>query len=129
MTKNKEQGFGLLEILVSMSLLAVVGLSLASSMYTAIRTQKKTLYADVAYNLAVNKVELYAAINTADLDDTYDDNETGLTLSTLPDITFDRVTDVTVNADNSRTVDITVTCNHPLLPVSIDYSATYPVWE
>lgn len=119
-----------MEVMVSISILAIMSLGLGRSIVTAL-TNHKTVQVNSALNLlGVERLEEYAAINPQSMDnDSHDDTETGLTLSYLSnEITFTRVTNVTVGADASRTVDVTVTCSHPKFPKSLSFQAVYSRW-
>ena len=125
---NSESGLGLIEIIASISILTIVGFGISMSLVTGIRVHKHTQINYAARSLAVSRLEEYAAIETTELDDNYDDSETGITTAGTT-ITFARVTNVTVNSDDSRTVEVTVSSENHLIDTSVNFVTTFAVWE
>jgi len=127
-SEEQEAGFGLMEILVAISLMALVSLGIAANTMAALRIVKKTEVNYLASNLALSKIEELAAYEAADLDATFDGHETSLAMSGTS-ITFSRTTTIIINADNSRTVTVVVASESPVVPTSVDFSTTYALWE
>lgn len=110
-----EIGMTLIEVLVGMFILSLVSLGLAKSMTVSVQSYKNVQITSAMRNLAQNKLEQFAAINPQSIDsNSHDSNEVNLTVPFLSSlVTFDRDTDAIVNADGSRSIEVTVTCNHP----------------
>lgn len=128
---NLEQsGISILEVIIGMFLLAVISLSLARSIATAFQNYKNTQITAAMRNFAHNRLELYAAINPQSMDDSsHDDTENNLTISYISsNVTFNRITDVIVNSDDSRTIEVSVTCNHPKFNKTITEQTTFSRW-
>ena len=126
-SKN-EGGFGLMEVLVAVVLLGIVCLAIASNVITGLRFHKHAEIDLLAKNLAVSKVEELSGIVLDDLDDSYDGTEANL-LVTGHAIAFTRVTDVTIEADGARFIEITVSSDSPYLPTPVNYSTRFATWE
>lgn len=128
--RNKNQaGITLIEIIVSISILAIIALALESNILTTVRNHKTIQVISALNNLAIGKLEEYGAVNPQDMDSSsHDSTETGLTVSYLSGFTFTRVTDVTQNADDTRTVIVTVTSNHPAYVRSVTLDTVYVRW-
>ena len=126
---NRDQtGMSLMSVLVAMVILSVVSLALSKNTIASLHIIKLTEVNYAASNLAVSKVEELAARNPIDLDDSFDDTENAVTTADL-DITFTRVTDVTVNADDTRIVHVTVTSNSSVVNTTADFETSLSVWE
>ncbi len=125
---QRQRGSSIVEVLVAMSLFSIVAVGLAQSAAYSLRFQKSAELGNLARNLAVSKAEELAGVSLADLDDSFDGTESNLTV-VGHSISFDRVTDVTVNADGSRTVDIVVSSPSPLLFTAVTYSTRFAPWE
>lgn len=121
-------GFSLIEVLVSISILSIVALGIGAGMIVGLKTYKKAQVNAALRTLAKEQLETMAGINPQEIDDTYDDNETGLTVSSISNMTFSRETDVTVNADNSRTVVVTVASEHSGFTKQLLMQSTFTRW-
>jgi len=122
---RKEKGFSLVETLVALTILATVGLSLSYSMITAIRASRRAERNSVASQLAFRKMEELAQVNPNNLSNANDLRESALTVN---GIAYTRVTDVTVNADGSRTVDITVSPKNDRYGSPVTYRSSFFLW-
>lgn len=71
-----------------------------------------------------NTIEAFAALDPITLSDADDVTEA----LTKNGITFTRAIDITVNADQSRTVDVEVSEDEGHLTVSAQGSSTYALW-
>ena len=123
-----QRGFSMVEVLIGTFLLAVMGLALSNSLIYSIRSHKYVEIGNVAKNLAVSKTEELSGVRIDLLNDSYDSTENNVAVSGHQ-ITFKRVTNVTVNADGSRTIDVTVSSGSNTLLSSASYSTTYAPWE
>lgn len=125
---KSQRGFGLIEVLVAFLLFSIISLSATKSAIYSIRYQKNAEVGNIARNLAVTKAEQLAGISLDELDSTYGGTESELTTEGS-DILFTRVTTVTVNADGSRSIDITVSSDHSALLNPVSYSTRFAPWE
>lgn len=111
---QSEHAFGLVELLFSIGLIAIIALGVGANIVTTFRSHKSVLVSEALGDLAVERIERYSSINPLEMDNSsHDDNENNLKVPYISTIEFTRVTDITVNADSSRSVSVTVTCNHP----------------
>lgn len=125
MKARKEKGFSLIETLVALTILATVGLSLSYSMITAIRASRRAERNSVASQLAFRKMEELAQVNPNNLSNANDLTESALTVN---GIAYTRVTNVTVNADGSRTVDITASPKNDRYGSPVTYRSSFFLW-
>lgn len=125
---GSQEGFSLIEVLVSMLLIVIMGLAVASNTAGALRVAKYTELNHAASSLAISKVEELAAIDAVDLNSSFDQIEEDVEWPEL-NITFTRTTTITVNADGSRRVDVNVTSNASTMPTSVDFATTFALWE
>lgn len=120
-----QNGFSLLEALVALTILATVGLSLSYSMITAIKTSRRAERNSVASQLAFRKMEELAQVNPNNLSNANDLREPSLKVN---GIAYTRVTDVTVNPDGSRTVDVTVSPKNDRYGSPVSYRSSFFLW-
>ncbi len=126
---KNEAGISLVEILVAFVVVSLIGLSLTHSLISSLKTHKNSQVHNAATTLALNKIEIYSAINPQEMNSSsHDDSETNLTTTSLPNVKFSRVTDVTENPDKSRTVDVTVTCSTSGCNKTVNYTSTFTRW-
>ena len=126
--KAQQQGIALMEVLVALFVFSIVGLGLAQSTIVGLRAHMRAEVGNFARNLAVSKAEELSGVKISDLDETYDETESDLTVSGSK-VKFTRVTNVIVNSDNSRTIEITVSSSSIFLPVPIFYKTRFAPWE
>ena len=108
-----EKGVGLIEILFSLWLIAIMSLGLGSNIVSTFRTHKSVLISEAVNDLAIERVEVYSSINPLEMTQaSHGDSENSLTVPYIKNMTFTRTTTITVNADTSRTINVVVTCNH-----------------
>lgn len=124
----REAGFTITEVLVSISLLALLGLGVTNSAISSLRFSKYMEVHHVASSLAISKMEEIGALNTVDIDTGLSATENSVVWPGLT-FAFTRTTAVTMNADNSRSVDVTVTSNDAPIPASVTFTSTYALWE
>lgn len=122
---TNEKGFSLIEVLVGFSILSVVALNITYSSILSYKITKRNIRNSIASQLAHERMEDLAAVSPANLGDTYDETESDLEVE---NISFTRVTEVTVNADNSRSVTVTVTANAEELGGAAEVSNTFALW-
>lgn len=113
---------------MALTIFSMVGLALAQSAIVSMHFQKQAEIGNLAKNLAVSKVEELSGVPLSDLDDSYDQTESSLSVSGH-EIKFTRNTNITVNADNSRTVAISVASISPWLSKTVNYTTRFAPWE
>jgi Tfp pilus assembly protein PilV len=123
-----ETGSSLLEVLVSISLLAISGLAISMNSIMALKTLKFVELNHIASTLAISKLEEFASIDAADISPAMNETEPAVV---WPDslITFHRTSTVVVNADQSRTVTVAVSNNETPMNTSVELENTFAVWE
>lgn len=124
MALKGEEGFSLIDVLVAVCLLAIMGISLAYSNVNTIQTVSRTERNAIALRLATEKLEQMSAIDPINISDINDSTES-ITWLGSP---YTRVTDVTVNADGSRTILVTVTGGNTILGGSAEVEGTFQIW-
>jgi prepilin-type N-terminal cleavage/methylation domain-containing protein len=122
---RSERGLSLVESLVAIVILAITGLSLAHTMISATRYTRRAERNSIATQLAFEKMEQLAARSPATLGDAFDLTETALTVNR---IAYNRTTNVTVNADGSRTVVVDVWPRDSSLGKRVTYQSTFARW-
>lgn len=125
---HNEAAMTLIEVLVALTVVSIIAIGINLSAISSLRIAKKTEVNYMASNLALSKVEDLAAVDPSELDDTYDTTETGLGVTGM-DFTFRRVTDITVNGDDSRTVTVLVTSENSAIPTQSDFTTRFSLWE
>lgn len=125
---DNEAGFGAIESLVSIVLMSIIAVAIIMNLVVALRTAKITEVNHAASTLAVSKMEELASIDTLNLDDSYDAVENNVAWGDF-NFTFTRTTSITVNADNTRSVDVTVSSNSTNVPSTVSFSTTFALWE
>ena len=123
-----QAGITMVEVLVALLLFCIIGLGLTKSAVAAINYQKRTEIANLAKNLAVSKAEELSGVKLDELTSAYNHTETDISIATH-EIKFNRTTAITVNADGSRTITISVTSSTPLLPNPVSFSTRFAPWE
>lgn len=123
-----DAGFALLELLAGILLISVLSMAVAMNTMMALKVAKFTEANHAASSLAISKIEELAAVDTVNLDSSYDQTESSLTWGNT-NMTFSRSVTVTVNADDSRTVDVTVASVNMVIPTTVNFSTTFALWE
>lgn len=126
--RGSEGGFAILEILACMLLVAILSLAVGQNTVMALKVAKFTEANHAASSLAISKIEELAAIDTLNLDSSYNSTETSLAWEST-NLTFTRTVTVTTNADDSRTVRVVVTSNNSTIPTTVDFSTSFALWE
>ena len=125
--KKKDKGFSLLEVMVSICYIALMGFTILTASVTSVKFQKLSEIGNAAMNMAMSKAEELSGVALTSLDDSYDETESDISTDDH-NILFQRVTNITVNADGSRTVEITVSSSSKYLPNPIVYNTTFALW-
>lgn len=125
--RSDEKGTGILEALMGIGILAVMSAGVYGSMRMSLRTTKLVEYNHIASCLASSKMEEVAAINVNFIVAT-STTEANVVWPGVTE-TFTRVTTIVVNADNSRTVTVTVSANNPNLSTSVQFTNILALWE
>jgi Tfp pilus assembly protein PilV len=118
-------GLTMIEVLVALMLLSITSLSIAVATISAIKQTRRSERNSYATHLAFRKLEELASIDPSNLTDSYDASESNLTVDS---ISYTRTTDVTVNADNSRTVSVTVAPVNASRGKTVTYQSTFALW-
>jgi len=122
---RQDRGFLLIEVLVAVLLLSIASLSILQSTVMSYKTVIRNQRNSLAQQIALEKMEELAGENPANLGDGFDATETGLVYD---DISFTRVTEVTVNSDNSRTVVVSVAATETELGGEMTLSNNFALW-
>ena len=122
---NKQAGFSLLEVLTGISILLVMSLGVAQSSIMSLSTYKRTVRHSLAQQLAIEKLEEFAHKNPT----TYDASDSATENNLIESyVKFDRTTTITVGADGSRTVLVTVVAAKSDLGGYASYQSNFPLW-
>ena len=124
----KQSGIGMFDLMVSITLIGIASVGLLGSVSVSMNAFKYSEYNLIAHNLASSKLEHLASINSSSLDSSLSGTETGLS-SSGTNMTFSRTTTVTVSADGSKKVVVSVTGSDSRYPHTITKESTYSVWE
>lgn len=123
-----QAGLSLLEVLAAIIFTGIVSMAIQSSVVLALRTEKTTEVHFAASVLASDRMEQLLAIDAIDLDNSYDEVDTAVQWGDL-NMDFLRTTTVTINADDSRTVEVNVVSGNNAFPVEVEFSSTMALWE
>jgi len=123
-----ERGMGLFEVLLALALISIGSLALAANTIGALQIAKKTTINHAASNLALSKIEELSAYDPKDIDGSFNSIENSIAVPGL-NVTFKRTTVVAVNADNTRTVTVTVQSNSNAVKTGASFSTTFALWE
>ena len=125
---EKEKGFSIIEILVSLLIAGVMSMGIVRSVSTALKTSKITEYNHIANSLAATKIEELATIPVPDLDSSYNATETNVAWPNFNG-NFTRQTTVVVNADESRLITVRVTSNSDYAPTNLELKTIFSKWK
>jgi len=122
--ENGEGGFGLIEILVGMVILAIIALAVTKSMIIGFHASKLAIRSGYAMHVAQEQMEIYFATDPSTLDssDSFSDTRTH------EGIQFNRTVTITVNADRTRTIDIDIEPTNTTLGGTISISNSFALW-
>ncbi len=118
------RGFFLLELLIIVTLFAVMGLAVAKSSMLAQSTTSRAMANSAAAQQALSMLESFTSLNPATLSSA---NNSSTTL-TQGRYTFRQVVSIAVNSDTSRTITVTVTGSNGQNPANISVSNTLAPW-
>lgn len=121
-------GVALIEVLVSIVLIGIVAIAILYSVSTAMTVAKLTEVHYAASSIASSRIEELSAVNLADLDSSYNESDTDVVWPGL-DIVFRRNVQVTVNGDNSRTINVRVASAHASLPANVRFVTHFAPWQ
>ncbi|MDC0357302.1 prepilin-type N-terminal cleavage/methylation domain-containing protein [Oligoflexia bacterium] len=121
---SAEHGLSLIEVLVGLSILSIVGLGLVQSSIVSLNMRHKTENDAMAAQIALEKLEGFAAVDPAD----YSDGESWTESVTRSNRNFTRESSVTVNADESRTFTVSITSDNFAMGGNVSMSNTYSPW-
>ena len=121
-------GSSLVEVLVAVSIFALIGLSATRSAMSSIRYQKNVEVSNIARNLAISKAETLSGVRIDLLTTASGGTESDLSVPGHT-IKFTRSTTVSVNSDGSRTISVVITSSSPLLLSPVSYSTRFAPWE
>lgn len=123
-SRSTQQGTSLLEVLAVIVLFGIMALSLAKSTISAMMMRGQTEIRALQLQIGSEALEELAGIDPINLGDANDSTTT----VTRNDQTFTRQINVTVNPDNSRTIDVSVTSTNTRFGGTKTLSATYAMW-
>jgi prepilin-type N-terminal cleavage/methylation domain-containing protein len=124
-TRDSQAGFSMVEVLAAVAILSVVGLAVAMNgihTYTSIKRNERN---SVARQLATEKLEEFASQDPSSLTAASGTTELNLTSHNM---FFRRISTVTVNADSSITVSVSVSSNRTGVGGAVTLSNTFFLW-
>jgi len=127
--QQQQAGITLIEVLVSMVLLAVFGLAITMTTVRAFQYTKYTEVSHAASTMAISKLEEISSLDTADLNVGLNGTEAGLTWASLNNFTFNRTTTLVINGDNSRTVTVNVISLDAPMNANVTFDTTIAASE
>ncbi|MCB0336433.1 MAG: prepilin-type N-terminal cleavage/methylation domain-containing protein [Bdellovibrionales bacterium] len=122
---SAEAGVTLIELLVAFAIFSVIALAFTFNSSQAHRTIDHSNRHAGMQQLAIEKIEELSAINPILLNDTYDDTESDLDID---GIEYERITDITINANGSRTIDVTINAENSSRATQFTLSHTISLW-
>lgn len=128
-TFNNEKGLGMVEIIFSILLVGLAAGGIASHTILALKLSSRLELSQAAHALALSKAEQLSAINTSQLNSSYDLVETDLSAAGHPRITFSRTTTISANSDGTKTVNVEVSTENSPQEVSTEYITRWAPWE
>ena len=123
-----EAGVTVIEAVVSIVILSIVGIAITGNLFVALRTAKTTEINHIASSLAASKLEELSAIDPIDLGPAFSEVEEEVVWPDL-NMSFTRETEVTINADSSRTAKVIVMSNHSALKSKVQFQSNFALWE
>lgn len=123
--ETTEQGSIIIEVLVGIIILSIMALGLMRSTLMSLRIREHSVRSSYAMQIAADTIETYSAINPSSLTDSNDLTD----VVTRIGVSFNRVVNVTVNADDSRTIDVAITPVTIKLGGQADLSVVVIPWE
>lgn len=126
--QRQEEGVTLIEVLVSLTLVAIAASGVYSGISTSLKVTKMTEVHYLASTIAISRIEELSSIDVTDLDNSYNETDTNVSWTGV-NLTFLRDTTVVTNADDSRTITVNVTTDNDALPANVSFSTTFALWE
>ena len=123
-----EDGFTVVELMLGILIISIMGLATMSSIVGSYRIAARLELNYSAHFLAIAKAEELSSIKVDNLDASDSSSETGL-LAPGYNLTFSRVTTITVNADETRDIAIQVSNEEGPYTVQITYNTTLSSWQ
>jgi len=121
---HDQRGVSLMEALVGMVLLAIIGLAITGSTIFFIKMRHKAMADALATQLALEKLEEFAAIDPAN----YSSGQSWSETVSRSGRNFTRESRVTVNSDDSRTFVVNISAEKITIGGEISMSNTYTPW-
>src|SRR6185312_10253045 len=119
--KALQRGTSMFELMVALTLFSIVALALCGSTGFAYRVQAKTNGSSVAMQIALETLESYVKLDPLTLSAVTNSSSTVSRGTT----TYTQVVNITVNTDNSRTINVAVTDDDPVIKSSVSIQGTY----
>ena len=113
-----------MELLVAVVLGSILAMQILHSAITSSKTVNSAKRDSVASQLALEKLEELSLINPELLNDDYDETES-LYENGIP---YTRATDITINPDRSRQVDIDVSATNNIRGGTSSLSIAFHLW-
>lgn len=122
---DDEGGVSLIEVMASILISSIIALGILKSAIAANNTSARSIRDNIAMQLAIEKMEEFSRTDPSTLDDGDDLSESGVTRDTY---SFARISDVTIEADGTRTVNITVTSDATKTGSSVTIENSFALW-
>lgn len=123
--RRNESGVSLIELMVTVLLLTVIGAAATASTITYLHARKRAMNDSLALQLAQERIEEFAAVDPV----RFSDGDSWTEIETRLGLAFTRVSTISLNADNSRTVVVQVSPNQETDGGSATISASFVPWE
>lgn len=120
-----QSGFGILEVMVAIVVLAIVSLTTARASIVSYINLNSSMRNSMATQLAIEKLEQFAATDPSTLTSASGGTESAVKQD---NVTFTRTTTVTVNADSSVSVTVAVVATDSARGGRYTASNTFPLW-
>lgn len=121
---KKEEGFSLVEILVSLTLFSVLALNLLHSTVLSHRTAIRARRNSAAAQVALERMEQLSAVDPETLIGFNGESM----VETRYNVTFTRTVAVAIEADRTRTVNVSVTNPNPETGGTATLTGSFALW-
>lgn len=125
--KNSEAGIGLIEVLVATLLLMLVGGAMVSNLHFSLRSAKFIEVQHAASTLASDRIEQIAARDVLDISAALNETDTVVPWPGI-NLSFKRSTTITVKADGSRSVQVSVYTPGANMPKPVVFKNEFYAW-
>lgn len=122
--EQSESGFLIAELMLVLILLGIFGLSLLRANLMSVSSHGAAEMEALASEIGAEAMEEYAGIDPINLDDADDRSDTVERGTHV----FNRVVNVTVNADSSRTIVVTIASQNPRYTTSVTFQNRFAKW-